>query len=80
MSKVSGTVKVFEGSLKRIDELIDCMRAERVRIQAEFERRQNYPKNGILKRGRRRFSLSDLLIGSALVYSSGVHGEDRVSR
>ena len=80
MSKVSGIGKAFEGSLERIDELIDGMRAERARIWAEFERRQNYTKNGILKRGQRRSLLSDLLIGFASVYSSGVHGEDRVSR
>lgn len=39
MSEVSDVRKVFEDSLRRIDELIEGMRAERDRIKGSFERR-----------------------------------------
>ena len=39
MSEASGARKAFEDSLRRIDELIEGMRAERDRIKVEFERR-----------------------------------------
>ena len=39
MGEVTDVRKAFEDSLRRIDELIESMRAERDRIKAEFERR-----------------------------------------
>lgn len=37
MSEVSDVRKVFEDSLRRIDDLIEAVKAERDRIKAEFE-------------------------------------------
>jgi uroporphyrinogen-III synthase len=38
MGGVSDVRKAFEDSLRRVDELIESMKAERDRIKAEFER------------------------------------------
>jgi DNA excision repair protein ERCC-3 len=52
MSEVSNVRKAFEESLRRIDELIEGMRAERDRVKAEFERRLELVRFGQVDWGR----------------------------
>lgn len=52
MSEASGARKAFEDSLRRVDELIEGMRAERDRIKVEFERRLETVRFGRVDRGR----------------------------